>query len=56
MTHFTPSVPLTSFSSKTKMAVRKMADMKPVLHASADALFFVQLFARACNTQAMMVS
>jgi hypothetical protein len=53
MTNFTPKK---SLSKKTKNVVSKVVGMKPVLHASADALFFVQLFARACNTQALLGS
>lgn len=40
------SSPLTA---KTKETMKKVFSMKGALHASADALLFVQLFARACN-------
>ena len=45
MTDVTPT-PLTN---KTKKTMKKVFSMKGALHASADALLFVQLFARACN-------
>lgn len=50
------STPKTTFTEKTKEVVSKVAKLKPALHASADALFFVQLFARACNTQALLAT
>ncbi len=53
MTNFTPKQ---SLSHKTKKVVSKVVGMKPMLHASADAIFFVQLFARACNTQALLAT
>ena len=53
MTNFTPKK---SLSDKTKNVVSKVVGLKPALHASADAILFVQLFARACNTQALLGS
>jgi hypothetical protein len=50
------STPKQSFTEKTKEVVSKMAKLKPALHASAVALFFVQLFARACNTEALLTT
>ena len=50
------STPKPSFTQTTKKVVSKVAMLKPALHASADALFFVQLFARACNTEALLTT
>lgn len=47
MTDFTPKK---NMKRQAKETVKKMNEsMKESLHASSDALFFVRLFARACN-------
>jgi hypothetical protein len=47
MTDFTPKK---NMKLQAKETVKKMNEsMKETLHASSDALFFVRLFARACN-------
>jgi hypothetical protein len=47
----TDSTPKKNMKVQAKETVKKMnASMKETLHASSDAIFFVRLFARACNT------